>query len=153
VNRENTNVVRGETPNSETTAERSDTRIGAFRALHEHTVGGEHILLLTVSLSLKVSDTAGEKVGVDGLPLDLVRLNLFLELLLLEGKPVSDLLAAEGDLTSTVTDVQNRGWVLGLDFTGDAKSTATRSRNRAAGFVTKKWSVSTAECQGKYEHT
>jgi hypothetical protein len=64
-------------------------------------------------------------------------------LLLLEGKPVPDLPAAEGDLAGPVTDVKDRGWVFGLDFTSNAECAATRGRNRATSFVTKKWSVST----------
>jgi hypothetical protein len=58
--------------------------------------------------------------------------------LLLEGKPVCDLTAAEGDLAGPVTDVKDRGWVLGWDFTKNAECTATRGRNRATSFVTEK---------------
>jgi hypothetical protein len=56
--------------------------------------------------------------------------------MLLEGKPLSDLLAAEEDLTSTVANIEEGIRVLGLDFASDAKSTAARGGYGTAGFIT-----------------
>jgi hypothetical protein len=55
--------------------------------------------------------------------------------MLLEGKPFSYLLAAEGDLTSTVTDIEEGMRVFGLDFASDAERTAARGGYGTAGFI------------------
>jgi len=61
--------------------------------------------------------------------------------MLLEGKPFSNLFAAEGDLTSTVANVEEGRWMFGLDFTSDAERTATGGRDGTASFVTADQSV------------
>jgi hypothetical protein len=61
--------------------------------------------------------------------------------MLLEGEPFSNLLAAEGNLTRTVVNVEDGRWMLGLDFASDTEGTATRGRDGTASFVTIKQSV------------
>jgi hypothetical protein len=140
VNRKNADVVCREAPHSECATEGSDARISTFGVLHEHAIGGEHVLLLTICLSLEVGEAAGEEIWIDGFALGIAEFYFLLELFLLEGKPISDLLAAEGNLTSTVADVEDRRWVFGVDFASNSKRTATRGGDRATGFVTAKQS-------------
>jgi hypothetical protein len=61
--------------------------------------------------------------------------------MLLKGKPFSDLLAAEGDLTGTIANIEDGRWVFGLDFASDAERTAARGRYGTAGFVTERQSA------------
>jgi hypothetical protein len=61
--------------------------------------------------------------------------------MLLEGKPFSDLLAAEGDLTGTVANIEEGIRVFGLDFASDAESTAARRGYGAASFITARQST------------
>jgi len=60
---------------------------------------------------------------------------------LLEGEPFTDLLAAEGDLTGTIANVEDGRWVFGLDFASDAERTAARGRYGTTGLVTARQSV------------
>ena len=55
-----------------------------------------------------------------------------------KGKPVSNLLAAEGNLTSTVANVEERMWMFGVNLPHNTKCTTARGRDRATSFVTKK---------------
>jgi hypothetical protein len=123
-------------PDSKCTAEGSNARACAFRTLHEHAIGAEDILLLAICLGLKLSNAAREEVGIHDFALAPAELRFFFKLLLLESKPVSDLSPAKGDLTSTVANIRDQRWMFGLDFTCDAKRTATRGRNGATSFVT-----------------
>jgi hypothetical protein len=56
--------------------------------------------------------------------------------MLLEGEPFSNLLAAEGNLTSTVVNVEEGRWMFGLDFASDTGRTAAKGRDGTASFVT-----------------
>ena len=132
----NTNVVGSEAPDGKCAAERSNARVCAFRALYKHAIGGEDIFLLTICLGLKISDAAREEVGIHGFAFAPTDFQFLFQLFLLESKPVSDLSPSEGDLTSTVANVKDWRWMFGLDFTCDAKRTATRSRDGTTSFVT-----------------
>jgi hypothetical protein len=135
VDRKNANVVCRKTPHSECTAERSDARINTFGILHEHAIGGEHIFFQMVGLSLKVGNAAGEEISINGFTLGLAELHFLFELFLFKGKPVSDLLMAERNLTSMVED---RRRVFREDFACNAKHAATRGGDRVTRFVTAK---------------
>jgi len=56
--------------------------------------------------------------------------------MLLEGEPFSNLLAGEGNLTSTAVNVEEGRWMFGLDFASDTERTAARGRDGTASFVT-----------------
>jgi hypothetical protein len=135
VDRKNANVVCRKTPHSECTAERSNARINTFRILHEHAIGGEHIFFLAVGPSLEVGNVAGEEISITGFTLGLAELHFLFELFLFKGKPVSDLLTAESNLTSTV---ENRRRVFRVDFAHNAKCAETRGGDRVTRFVTAK---------------
>ena len=74
VDRKNTNVICHETPHSKCVTKGADARISTFRVLHEHAIGGEHILLLTRGFGLKVGDAAGKEIRINGFTLGLAEL-------------------------------------------------------------------------------
>jgi hypothetical protein len=116
-------------------AERCNVRINTFRILHEHVIGGEHIFFLAVGLSLEVGNVAGKEISIAGFTLGLAEFHFLFELFLFKGKPVSDLLMAESNLTSTVEDWRR---VFRVDFVCNAKCAATRGGDRVTTFVTAK---------------
>jgi hypothetical protein len=141
VDGKNADVIGSEAPYSKRTTEGSNTRVCALRVLHEHAISSEDILLLTISLGLEVSDAAREEVDIHDFTLAPAEFSFLFQLLLLEGKPISDLLAAEGDLTSTIADIEDRRRVLGMNFASDGECTTTRGRDGTTGFVTRRQSV------------
>jgi hypothetical protein len=136
MNGKNADIVGSETPNSKCTAEGSNAGVGAFGTLHEHAIGGEDFFLLAICLGLEVSDAVRKEIGIHKFAFASAEIQILFQLL--ESKPVSDLFPAEGDLTGTVANIKDRRSMFGLDFTCDAKRTATRGRNGTASFVTYK---------------
>ena len=134
----NAYIVGSEAPNSKCAAEGSNAGVCAFRTLHKHAIGGEDFFLLAICLGLKVSDATRKEIGIHKFALASAEIQFLFQLPLLESKPVSDLLPAEGDLTGTVANIKDRRSMFGLDFTCDGKRTATRGRNGTASFITTK---------------
>jgi len=133
---ENADVVGSEAPNGKCTAEGGNAGVRAFRTLHKHAISGKDFLLLAICLGLEISDAARKEVGIHDFTLAPAEFPFLSQLLLLESKPVSDLSPAEGDLTSTVTNIKDRRSMFGSDFTCDAKRTTARGGNGPASFVT-----------------
>src|SRR5260370_21561988 len=90
---------------------------------------------------MAVGHEARQQVRITCRPLATAEVKFLLQLLLLESEPVTDLSPAEGDLTSTVANIKDQRSMFGLDFTCDAKRTATRSRNRTTSFITARQSA------------
>ena len=134
----NADIVGSEAPNSKCMAKGSNAGICAFRTLHKHAIGGEDFFLLAICLGLKVSDATRKEIGIHKFALASAKIQFLFQLPLLESKPVSELLPAEGDLTGAmVANIKDRRSMFGLDFTCDSKHTATRGRNGTARFVTR----------------
>lgn len=108
VDGQNTDIVRSQTPYGQRTAKRGD----AFIATLQHTVHCESVLLLTSGFTFDVRDTRREVLIVDCLAFTLAVVDFTTQQLLLIGEPLRDLGATEGELTSTVLEVQDGSGVL-----------------------------------------
>jgi hypothetical protein len=106
----NADIVGSETSNSKCTAEGSNVGVCTFRTLHMHAMGGKVFFLLATCLSLEVSDTARNEIGIHKFALASAEIQFLFQLLLLESKPVSNLFSAEGDLAGTVANIKDRRW-------------------------------------------
>lgn len=128
VHGDDTDIVRGKTPDGECPPERSNPII----VTHQHTEGSEGILLLASGLALDRGDTFlyMRLLGLRG-----DRLQLDLEQLVLVLDPLCDLLAAESKLPRTILEVQNRGVSLRRYLTADGKDTLAGRGNRATSLI------------------
>ena len=79
-------------------------------------------------LGFEIGNAAHEEIGVCNFTLTLMELKFLFQLVLLEGKPFTDLLAAEGGLMGIVANVEDGRWMFGLDFMSDTKGTMARGR-------------------------
>jgi hypothetical protein len=96
---------------------------------------------LTRSLGFDVSDTARKVDVIHNFALALAELDFLFQLMLLEGKPFSDLLAPEGNLAGTVANIEDGRWVFGLDFASNAECPTARGGYGTTGFVTARQSA------------
>lgn len=132
MNGKDTEIVRGKTPDSKSTADGRNTGISAF----EHSVRGQRIPLLASSLLFHIGDPRSDVVLVSGITVALAELEFLLELLTLVVQPLGDLLAAEGQLARAVSKVEDRERVLRLKLTTDRQRAATRSGDGSPSLVT-----------------
>lgn len=114
--------------------ERRDARVETL----EHAVCGERVLLLLRSLELYVGDTRGEVLLVKRIALALRELHILVELRLFVREPLADLLAAEGELACTVSEVEAGQRTLDRDGASDDERTRTGRGDRATSLVTVK---------------
>lgn len=110
----NTDVLGREAPHMCMT-EGSNARVWAFRNLHEHGLDGKGIFFLAMDRGPEASNAAHGEFRVHDFTPALAEFQFLFQLLLLENKPVSDLPPAEGDPTSTVTNIKNRRCMFEVD--------------------------------------
>lgn len=115
MNRKHSDVVRRQAPDCECTPERCDARIAALK----HAVCRKSFLLLARSFGFHVRDPGREVRIVNLLALALAEFELIAEKFLLVCKPLSNLLATEGQLTRAILDVEDRKGMFRSDFTSN----------------------------------
>ena len=132
MDRQDTEVISGQAPHCERTAQRRDTWVSAL----EHPVSRQGVLLLASCLLLHVGDTRSDVVVVDSVSAALAELQLILKLLTLVLQPLRDLLTAERQLARAVGELEDGKRVLRVQLATDGERATTRSRNGAASLVT-----------------
>lgn len=126
MHRDDVNIVDIHVPDSQSSSERSDSRIGSSL---EHTVGSESGLLLSSSLELDLRDLLLDVLGGSS------SLELGLEKVVLVLKPLSDLLPSESELSSSVLDVEERERVGGGKLSSDGEHSSSGSRDGSTSLV------------------
>jgi len=126
VHGDDVNIVDVHVPDSQSSSERSDSRIGSSL---EHTVGSKSSLLLSSSLELDLGDLVLDVLGGSS------SFEVGLEKVVLVLKPLSDLLPSESELSSSVLDVEERERVGGGKLSSDGEHSSSGSGDGSTSLI------------------